>query len=438
MPNQTTELTPISDINSKLYNISIEYQNLMPPELGIQSYCFGRIGHNTIIVCGKTNGLHSFDNININAIFNTNVYVINNGSVRTKSILNTPLCPLLCMSNAQFYQHGTYLYICGGFYKDINGVYETRDALIVIDLVALVKWIIHDSYNPKHLYKCIRDPIFKITGGAMYKWGRLTLLILGQQFSGSSILNPSNFTQVYNNTIIKFDIILKPKNNKSVSKELSQMTLKIVKHKPYIGDDSFHRTNFNVVRGRIQCNGKQKQVLIVYSGSFTPSDGIWTIPICLDKRGNQISQDFTLMQGMNNFQCPAISFYSRRHKTQYVTLLGGITYQTSPTASDPELPFTNLCTTISMRGQTCHQYLMSTQYPSIPNGQNDGVLLFGSGAYFIHNNKYNLDHYMGIKKSKNRIHIGNIVGGIASKVPNTITQSDTFASPYIFKVYINF
>jgi hypothetical protein len=85
---------------------------------------------------------------------------------------------------------------------------------------------------------------------------------------------------------------------------------------------------------------------------------------------------------------------------------------------------------------------MSSEYPVIAStGSNPGnPLLFGAGAQFFRasglpsygNGVLDLDRLGGSQPHV----IGYIVGGIMSTLPNTNTQSDTAASPYIFKVML--
>jgi hypothetical protein len=83
---------------------------------------------------------------------------------------------------------------------------------------------------------------------------------------------------------------------------------------------------------------------------------------------------------------------------------------------------------------------MSSEYPFIAStGSNPGnQLLFGARAHLFAadrlpaygNGVLDLDQLGG---SQPRV-VGYIVGGIMSTLPNTNTQSDSAASPYIFKV----
>jgi hypothetical protein len=130
--------------------------------------------------------------------------------------------------------------------------------------------------------------------------------------------------------------------------------------------------------------------------------------------------------------------------TLYTILLGGISFgyfANGAFVTDAELPFINQITTIRHGSDgVVSQYLMSSEYPFIAStGSNPGnQLLFGARAHLFAagrlpaygNGVLDLDQLGG---SQSRV-VGYIVGGIMSTLPNTNTQSDSAASPYIFKV----
>lgn len=111
--------------------------------------------------------------------------------------------------------------------------------------------------------------------------------------------------------------------------------------------------------------------------------------------------------------------------------------------TDPELPFINQITTVRHGADgTVTQFLMDAEYPVIAStGSNPGNrLLFGAGARFFPvaglpaypNGVIALDQ-LG---SQSRL-VGYVGGGIMSTLPNTNTQSDSAASPYVFRVTVS-
>jgi hypothetical protein len=125
----------------------------------------------------------------------------------------------------------------------------------------------------------------------------------------------------------------------------------------------------------------------------------------------------------------------------YHVFFGGISfgfYNGNVFSTDTEIPFINQVTAVQMdKNGNFSQYLMNNQYPVIlSTGVNPGnQLLFGAGASFIPNY---VTAYPNAVLSLDAIArptvIGYIVGGIVSTLPNTNTQADSSASPYVFKV----
>jgi hypothetical protein len=152
----------------------------------------------------------------------------------------------------------------------------------------------------------------------------------------------------------------------------------------------------------------------------------------------------TFKQGMNEYASANFGAYSPSTRQMYTILLGGISFgyfAGGAFVTDAELPFVNQVTTIRHSPDgVVSQYIMNSEYPFIAStGSNPGnQLLFGAGAQLFvdaglpvyGNGVIDLDQLGG---SRPRV-IGYIVGGIMSTLPNTNQQSDTAASPYIFKV----
>ena len=154
----------------------------------------------------------------------------------------------------------------------------------------------------------------------------------------------------------------------------------------------------------------------------------------------------TFKQGMNNYVCANLGLYSRKSGAMYTILFGGMSYgffQNGIFETDSEIPFINQVTTVKIDKRGCFsQYLMDNEYPVIlSTASNPGnVLLFGSNAIFIPANGLESLQYKNkvfkLDRIRKPLHIGYIVGGIQSTVPNTEEITDSAASPYIFKVIL--
>lgn len=446
--NQTADITPIITNGQLPYQVVIEENSFNLPS-GVHSYASGIYDGKWLILAGRTNGLHNFNNDNNNfppAYQNTTVFVIDPaaGTVYTKSLsdassgLTQEQIDTLSVTSPQSCQDKKTLYITGGYGVDTaTGLFSTKPVLTSIDMKGLIHWVVNPSTNEtavQHI-KQVTDATFQVTGGFMANSNKdLTLLIYGQNFQGF-YLDSSNGD--YTRQVRRFTL---SNSNKKLSYSLKDPI-------PEEPNPVLRRRDLNVVPIMHARYGTPLPAYVAFSGVFTLTEGAWTVPVQIDYWGNSTMDDpndpATFKQGMNNYTCPFASLYSDNTKSSYVTLFGGISYgyfDNGVFTTDDELPFINQVTTITYDSNgTYAQYLMDNEYPVIPStGSNPGnPLLFGAGATFFPAEGVPMYRNGVIKLDKlgdEPIVIGYIVGGIMSTLPNTVTGSDSASSPYIFKV----
>jgi len=441
--NQTATLSPILSSNAVPFQIQIEQTAFSLPD-GLQSYVLGTFAGKWLLLAGRINGLHDFAGGNNNFpadTQNTTVFVVdpNLQTVTTRSLTNsgsgltTNQIDLLSVTAAQSFQSGNTLYMTGGFGIDTaTSNFTTKAALSAIDVPGLMHWVTSPSTNEtaaQHIRQ-VFDPTFQITGGVMVEARRHhALLVFGQDFESGGISSDGTYSM----QVRRFHII-------DNGRRLSFVAQKAM---PTTPDPDYRRANLNVVpiieRGR--------QSFVAFSGAFTPSGGIWTVPVEISRNGMAKMANpagaTTFKQGMNNWTCPTLELYSRKERNSYTILMGGISFgffTSNAFQTDAELPFINQVTAIK-RDQhgVFSQCLINAEYPVIlSTGSNPGnQLLFGAEATFIPAN--GLSTYSnGVLKydalGSSPIVVGYIVGGIQSTLPNTSTESDSAASPFIFKV----
>ena len=329
-----------------------------------------------------------------------------------------------------------------GFRNSIND-YTTFDILTAIDIPGLIRWVVSrppGETAATHIRQ-ISDPIFQITGGDMYKLGKEkpTLLVLGQDYEGAYGFGPH--TQIYSEQVRRFNILDDGIN----------LGVEILPSKPFTPDSNLRRRDLNVVPVVSKnCQGKLISGLMALSGVFTPNVGVWTVPVSITADGDSTmanpADPSTFKQGMNNYVCANLGLYSQKSDDMYTVLFGGMSYgfiKNGIYQTDSEIPFINQVTTVKIdnHGYFC-QYLMDNEYPVIlSTASNPGnVLLFGSNALFIPANGLEDFQYENkvfkLDSIRKPLHIGYIVGGIQSTVPNTEVITDSDASPYIFKVIL--
>lgn len=445
--NQSSTVSHISSGNHLPFRVELEIADFALPN-GVHSYVLGTFNNKWLILAGRTNGLHGFENNDNNfppSQQNTTVYVvdpihkkvISRSLLSHKSGLTQHQIDLLSVTSAQFYQSGNKLYMTGGYGVDTHtGLFSTKDALTAIDIPGLIHWVMHPSHGETaaQYIRHIFDSIFQVTGGYMTQIpGNPTLLIFGQNFKGA--YNP-NSNGKYIEKVRRFNII-----DDGVTLSIEK------KHSiPMDRDPNFRRRDLNIVPILNYKNNILKEELVAFSGVFTLSGGIWTVPINIkaDGTAHMPSADSTktFKQGMNNYICPTLGLFERESHDMYTIFFGGISYgyfQDGNFQTDEEIPFINQITTIKINKHGHYkQYIMAEEYPVILSTQSNpgNRLLFGAATQFITLDDLPMyqNGVLKLDKIKKPTLVGYIVGGIQSTLPNTNTQSDSAASPYIFKV----
>ena len=363
--NQTALISPIL-FNSELpFKVCIQVDHdaqgnpfLLPN--GLQGYSIGFYEGQWLILTGRTNGLHGFvpqgDNFpppDQNRV----IYVVDPDGKRafTRSLqdpssgLTQDQIDSLSVTSPQYDQVGNTLYITGGYgFRHSLNNYTTFDFLTAIDMPGLIHWVIQQTPGDtaaQHIRQ-ISNPIFQITGGDMHQLGKNkpTLLVVGQDFEGA--YESGLVTQVYSEQVRRFNII----------DDGVHLSVEILPSKPSVRDPNLRRRDLNVVPSIAKDrHGKLVQELLILSGVFTPTTGIWTIPVRVNADGDSAMANpadaCTFKQGMNNYVCPAVGLYSKKTGDMFTILCGGASYafiQNGVIQLDSEIPFINQVTTVRL------------------------------------------------------------------------------------------
>lgn len=442
--NQTLTLSPILPNSQLPFRIVIEEAGFLLPT-GFHSGVVGVYNGLWVFIAGRTNGLHGFgvDPFPPSAQ-NTVVYVVNPATGRvTSRDLTDPSSGLtrqqidsLSVTSPQGYQDGNTLYMSGGYGVETNsGEFNTKPVLTAIYLPGIVKWVNEPNNKNNNVAKNIQqvwNPIFQIAGGEMFKLGKLTQLVFGQNFSG--VYTPASNGD-YSKQVRQFQIT-NPHNHLAVN---------IVNSRPNFQDPVFRRRDLNIVPAILTNNNRLSYGLVAYAGVFTDTTGVWTVPVTIHETGNPIMADpaspAAFKQAMNQYVCATATLYSKKFASNYNIFFGGMSYgffSGGVFTTDSEIPFINQVTTVKMdKNGHFSQYIMDNEYPTIAStGSNPGnTLLFGSGAYFLPAQVLRYANgIISLDNIRKPTVIGYIVGGIMSTLPNTNVDSDSTASPYVFKV----
>lgn len=447
---QTATLSPVVAADGHLpFHIQLELETFTLPN-GIHSGVEGVYDGKWLLLAGRTNGMHSFDPTNNFPAQKQNdtVYVVDpiGGKVFSRSLkdkssgLTQQQIDLLSVTAPQGYQSNATLYMTGGYgINSSTGLFSTKDTLTAINIPGLMHWVVHPfkGETAAQYIRQISNPIFKVTGGYMAQIGKgPTLLVFGQDFEGEYTDDSDG---KYTKEIRRFNIIDDGEN----------LAVEVKESLPKAKDPNYRRRDLTVVPIVQRKEGRLVGELVAFSGVFTPSVGVWTVPVEINANGVPFmanpSLEKTFKQGMNNYICAAISLYSEKSDDMFTVLCGGITYgffQDGMFQTSDQIPFTNQITTIRLnKNGNYKQFLMKEGFPEILSTKTNfgNQLLFGSGAVFLPASEMPLYKNEVISfdaLGKDPVLIGYIFGGIQSTVPNTSTKADSGASPYIFRVIL--
>ena len=346
--NQTQTTTPVIVGGNLPYSVELQQwdaaHTFTRPSL--HSFVAGEHQGQWVLIGGMTNGLHGFD-IDRPSIaeryHNADVWVIDPA---TKTSWSRSLIPgeansgftneqLLSMTtaNAQFQQQGDRLYVTGGFGD--NDVIDptsrdTFDTLTAFDLPGLVDWAKGGAGTAISHIRQINDPLFKVTGGDMYEMGDQMHLVFGQDFNQE--YQGGAFNGDYTRQVRTFTIQDDGTNLGFTEIQSSQPA------------QHFRRRDLNVFPTlQKEMDGSLTEGLTVLSGVFTPSRGIWTVPVEIDAQGTpdqvdhgnhpmngngELDNDPTVFkQGMNNYHSGKLGMFSASSGDMHELLFGGITRQ---------------------------------------------------------------------------------------------------------------
>ncbi len=473
--NQTDTISRVHSDKSLPFRVRLKKTHYKLPN-GIQSYIHAEYHNKWLIITGRIGGLHGFvtdseDNFPTKEQ-NTTVYVVDpvNKITFSRSLkdptsgLTQEQVDLLSVTAAQGYRHDDTLYITGGYgLNSATGGLDTKNALTAINIPGLISWVIEPSPGEtaaQHIRQ-IFDDIFKVTGGYMNQAGENpTLLIMGHEFNGfysDPIQIPPVFQQ-YTEQVRRFYI-----NDDGVN-----LSITPISSLPAIPDPNYRRRDLNVAPVISKVDDQLKRSFVALSGVFTLTDGVWTVPVEVAGDGTPFMADPTLpstfKQGMNNYDCASFGMFSEKTGSMYIVLLGGMSFgffeetkEGLQFKTDSEIPFISQTTTIKIdkSGNYTQHLMRHGGFPEIrsqkfspvnsilcgfpkPQIKQGNPLLLGSESevFLLHKVPKYDNEVLKLDKIKKPTVIGYVLGGIASTLPNTNTQADSFPSPYIFKVIV--
>ena len=443
--HQTDTVSPVVVDGPLPYYLQLRVYDQDPSWLPtLHSFAQAQHDGKWLLLSGRTNGLHDLTHGGMMAFppsaQNDEVWVIDpvNRQSWHRSLsdasaqLDSRIVDSLSSTNTQFYESGDRLYITGGYGFRWGEGFQTFDSLTAIDVAGLIDWVQTGNARAADSIEQIRDPLFQVTGGAMYRIGELTHLVFGQNFAGPY----TPFREgIYTQQVRTFRVV-------DDLEGLSVTDVRATAPTP-----EYRRRDLDVaptlwadVEGDVPTPG-----LVALSGVFTENNGAWTVPVEIDALGQPTMADpsapETFKQGMNGYHSAKLGLYSEELGEMHHVLFGGISLQyydrrAEEMVTDNQLPFINQVTSIVRDADGAYtQYLLSSEFPELIDQTSGKQLRFGANAEFLisptiatyENEIIELD---GLTQATS---LGYIFGGIVADAPN---RGETGASNIIFEVVL--
>ncbi|MCF8246874.1 MAG: T9SS type A sorting domain-containing protein [Saprospiraceae bacterium] len=387
---------------------------------GLHSFAFGKVDEWWVVIGGRINGLHGFFIATGFPEDKANVEVLlihpDNGTVLSFEVedMNLPFGDALHSTNPQYAQDSDWLYIAGGYGKDIaSGEFRTFPVLTAVDLL-LLKTKLLAGENPAAAFRQTEVPQLKACGGEMEKMGDWFYLVGGHEFSGLYNQNgPPQFTQVYTNEIRRFKIT----NNTA--------SLAITDYTAHHDEANLHRRDFTL-SPVIRPNGSE--ALCLYGGVFRPDEDLPFYNPIFIAEDNIFEMDASYEQLFSQYTCPAVPLFDSLDGSMNTLFFGGLSvhFWNNGLQYDSKVPFIKDITTFRRQADgTSQEFVMPQSFDE----------LLGANMVFVPSE--NAPHYpnevLKLRAMSGPTFVGHLFGGIKAEIPN-ITPSS--ANQRMFKVYI--
>jgi hypothetical protein len=446
-PHQTATFSPILSGDDLPYQVTVrpyDFDDASLPTL--HSYAAATHAGKWVILAGRTNGLHGFDQNPFNnfpaASQNRDVWVIDPVAKQSwhRSLagleggLTEEQVSSITPTNNQFYQQGDQLYMSGGYGLRADGDFGTFDTLTAIELPGIVDWVQNGNGMAADHVRQIQHAAVQVTGGAMYAMQGRTHIVFGQNFIGGYTAFGHG---IYTEQVRSFDIV---DDGQVLSIEDVTMTEPAA---------DYRRRDLNVTPViRPEGDGTLAEELVVYSGVFTKYTGAWTVPVEIDGSGQPSMADpaavETFKQGMNNYHSAKFGMYSEATGMMHQLFFGGISLQylddaTGEIMTDDAMPFVNDITAIvSDAGGSYSQYRVG-RFPELLDGSGN-PWRFGTNAEFFPAAGVEMydNGVLNLESLSNETVVGYIFGGIAANAPHTrgVEGAVSVGSNLIFEVVV--
>jgi hypothetical protein len=454
--NQTPTVSAVSTNSESLpYSVKLKkVKNTAKTLPTLQSFASGQIDGLWVLIGGRTNGLHKFSNSGLKNFpprdQNDRIWVIDPATgdrwsrKLSDSSLSEDQVDALSSTAMESMQLGNTLYVIGGYgYQTSIDNFATFDTLTAFDLAKIVLWVRAPKAlpaNEQDLADIIRQTshdVLKVTGGQMTKLGKRTILAFGQLFDGG--YGDPDFDQVYTTQIRSFKL-------KDTGQKIS---ISSVRHDPTAPNPTDYRRRDYTLIPFIDINkGKMVPKASALAGVFTETDGMFTVPVEINKGGHPSMADpddaETFKQAMSGYDSAFLPIWDEKHKQSHAVLFGGISFVYYDKSSgsfieDRGFPFINDITTVVRKKNGSYKQVLIGRYPKVRDADGNRLRFGAEAVVFLDPSTPVTSNGMvdlkALKKSRGKKStvVGYLFGGIAADAGN---GGNTVASNEMFKIVL--
>ncbi len=455
--NQTPTVTPVSTDKGALpYEVKLVRVKKTAKTLpNLQSFADGHVDGLWVIVGGRTSGLHNFTDSGLKNFpprkQNDKIWVIDpeTGDRWSRKLSDSSLSEdqvdALSSTAMESLQIGDTLYVIGGYgYKRSVSNFVTHDTLTAFDLDDIVQWVRSPGSLPpekRDLADLIRqtsNSVLKVTGGQATKLGNRVILAFGQLFDGG--YGDPDFDQVYTTQVRSFRL-------RDTGKKVSIGKIRRVPSAPNPTD--YRRRDYTLVPF-IEMNKKRKVArAAALAGVFTETDGVFTVPVEIDKAGVPSMADpndpKTFKQAMSGYDTAFLPIWDNAKKASHSILFAGISFvyydrKLKTFIEDSNFPFINDITALVRSKNGRYEQVLVGRIPKVKDADGKQLRFGAEAKVFIHpdvpvtgNGMVDLQALKKTFGVGKRVLVGYLFGGIAADAPN---DGNTAASNLIFKIYL--
>jgi hypothetical protein len=406
-----------------------------------------------VLIGGRTNGLHKFTDDPLKNFpprrQNGRVWVIDPASGRkwSRPVDDSSLTPDqvdgLSAFAAQSVQIGDTLYVVGGygFSRSLND-FMTFPTMTAFDLGNIIRWVrreggLQGGEDLAVLIRQTEDDVLKVTGGQLMMIGDRAILAFGQLFDGG--YGSPNFNQVYTGQVRSFSI-LDDGNTLAIDD--------IVRLPATPNYNDYRRRDYNLVPIIDTVGSREVARAAALAGVFTLTDGIFTVPVEINKGGRPTMADpaarSTFKQAMSGYNCAVLAIYDGATGQSHAVLLGGISYvfyngRTGTFVEDSNFPFINDVTAVVRRADGSYRQVLIGKFPIVRTVDNKRLRFGAEAGVFLKSSTPLTGNGMidlaqlKAQHGTRSVHVGWVYGGIAAEKPNF---GATVASNLIFDIVL--